>query len=179
MDKHLARQLGLQRRQALSKTQRDTYGEIIQHQVLSMLDEHQTVGIYVSMKEEVDTYWLIEQCVKQHKRIVVPKVVGQTLQFYPFISFSHLKKGNFGVLEPVDGKPVTLDEITAMVVPLSSFDQYCHRTGYGKGYYDSILYQIPFKIGVGYFVQKVDLIQVESHDISLDVIVHELGSEKK
>ena len=57
------------------------------------------------------------------------------------------------------------------MAPLSSYDAENHRTGYGKGYYDSILMDCRNRIGVAFQEQEVDHIDVESHDITLDEII--------
>ncbi|MEE0830215.1 MAG: 5-formyltetrahydrofolate cyclo-ligase, partial [Longicatena sp.] len=54
------------------------------------------------------------------------------------------------------------------------FDDQLHRMGHGKGYYDRYLEGMnALKIGVGYEIQKLDQIQVDEHDVSLDLIISE------
>ena len=74
-------------------------------------------------------------------------------------------------MEPTLTVHIPVDKIDMMIVPLSSYDSENHRTGYGKGYYDSILMDCRNRIGVAFQEQEVDHIDVESHDITLDEII--------
>ena len=66
---------------------------------------------------------------------------------------------------------IPVQKIDMMIVPLSSYDSKNHRTGYGKGYYDSVLLNCSNRIGVAFQEQEVDQIDIESHDITLDEII--------
>lgn len=99
------------------------------------------------------------------------KVVGNTLQFYKIKSYDDLVPAPFGLLEPKETEMILVPMIDMMIVPLSSYDSKNHRTGYGKGYYDSVLMNCRNRIGVAFQEQEVDQIDVESHDITLDKII--------
>ena len=86
-------------------------------------------------------------------------------------SFDDLTPGKFGVMEPVDCPVIPADRIELMIVPLSSFDAYNHRTGYGRGYYDSVLLPEHLKAGIAFSEQFVDHINADPWDIPLDLIV--------
>ena len=76
---------------------------------------------------------------------------------------------------PKTNTSIDLKSLDCMFVPLSSYDLNGNRTGYGKGYYDSILDQCKLKVGLAYHIQKVDLIEKESHDVRLDFVINEDG----
>ena len=78
---------------------------------------------------------------------------------------------HFGLLEPKCMDVIPVQEINMMIVPLSSYDSKNHRTGYGKGYYDSVLLNCRNRIGVAFQEQEVDFIDVEPHDVTLDEII--------
>ena len=59
-----------------------------------------------------------------------------------------------------------------MFVPLSSFDPDHNRTGYGAGYYDSVLGKCPLKIGLAYREQMVEKIDTDPWDVLLDDVIY-------
>ena len=93
------------------------------------------------------------------------------LKFYKIKSNHDLVPAPFGLLEPNVTEMIPVQKIDMMIVPLSSYDSKNHRTGYGKGYYDSILMDCRNRIGVAFQEQEVDLIDIETHDITLDEII--------
>ena len=129
------------------------------------------IGCYVSVKDELDTSEILEYCFANNITVCVPKVVGKTLQFYRIDSYHDLMPVHFGLLEPKSMAMIPVQEINMMVVPLSSYDSKNHRTGYGKGYYDSVLMNCGNRIGVAFQEQEVDQIDVEPHDVTLDEII--------
>ena len=94
-----------------------------------------------------------------------------TLQFYKIKSNDDLVPAPFGLLEPNVTEMIPVQKIDMMIVPLSSYDSKNHRTGYGKGYYDSVLCNCINKIGIAFQEQEVDQIDVEPHDVTLDEII--------
>lgn len=62
-----------------------------------------------------------------------------------------------------------------IIVPMLGFDASLHRLGYGGGFYDKFLAAQPQArmIGVCFELGKVDQLPVESHDISLNLVVTE------
>lgn len=171
MDKKSARRHGLEARASLSFETRKQLNQECFRKLLPYLEEAESIGCYVSMKNEMDTYEIIRWCFEHHRSISVPKTIGNTLQFRTITSFEDLCPGVFGVMEPFRGEIREPAEIDLMIVPLSSFDEYGHRTGYGKGYYDSILGRCRRKIGIAYAVQKMDFIETDPWDQDLDLII--------
>ncbi len=129
------------------------------------------------MKDEVETNRIIEWCFRHHKQIAVPKTVHPTLEFYLIQSMDELKEGTFGVKEPFTNQRIDIQEIQCMIVPLSAFDNQLHRTGYGAGYYDSVLTNIMLKVGIAYSCQEVDTITVDPWDVSLNQVITEKNYE--
>ena len=138
------------------------------------------VACYVSLPLEVDTLSIIQELLKT-KRIAVPKVLGNTMEFYEIHSLNDLKEGHFHVLEPTTNLLVKPQEIDCMLVPLVAFDERLYRVGYGKGYYDKYFAsQCDYdKIGLAFEFQKVTDIQTNEFDIPLDEIITENNHYKK
>jgi 5-formyltetrahydrofolate cyclo-ligase len=60
-------------------------------------------------------------------------------------------------------------------VPLAAFDRRGHRIGYGKGFYDRALANLPHAttIGLAFATQEIDHVPDEAHDRALDFVVTE------
>lgn len=132
------------------------------------------IACYVSLPLEVDTLSIIQELLKS-KRIVVPKVNGDMMDFYEIYSLNDLKEGHFHVLEPTTNFLIQPQEIDCMLVPLVAFDENLYRVGYGKGYYDKYfaLCSDYDKIGLAFEFQKVTDIQTNEFDIPLDEVITE------
>ena len=171
LDKKIARAKGLQARALLSLKERSKKSHAVCQEVISRIHAGMIVGCYVSVKDELDTSEILEYCFVNNITVCVPKVVENTLQFYKIKSNHDLVPAPFGLLEPNVTEMILVQRIDMMIVPLSSYDSKNHRTGYGKGYYDSVLLNCSNRIGVAFKEQEVDQIDVESHDITLDEII--------
>ena len=171
LDKNIARAKGLQARAFLSLKERREKSHAVCQEVISRIHAGMIIGCYVSVKDELDTSEILEFCFANNITVCVPKVIGKTLQFYRIDSYHDLMPAHFGLLEPKSMVMIPVREINMMVVPLSSYDSKNHRTGYGKGYYDSVLMNCRNRIGVAFQEQEVDQIDVEPHDVTLDEII--------
>ena len=171
LDKKIARAKGLQARALLSLKERSKKSHTACQEVISRIHAGMIVGCYVSVKDELDTSEILEFCFANNISVCVPKVVENTLQFYKIKSNHDLVPAPFGLLEPNVTEMIPVQKIDMMIVPLSSYDSKNHRTGYGKGYYDSVLLNCRNRIGVAFQEQEVDQIDIESHDITLDEII--------
>ena len=80
----------------------------------------------------------------------------------------------FGIPEPIGGEQIDLAEIDMILVPLLVFDRTGNRIGYGGGYYDRLLVDLPervVKVGLS-LAGPVDLLSTtETHDIALDACI--------
>ena len=171
LDKKIARAKGLQARALLSLKERSKKSHAVCQEVISRIHAGMIVGCYVSVKDELDTSEILEYCFANNITVCVPKVVENTLQFYKIKSNHDLVPAPFGLLEPNVTEMILVQRIDMMIVPLSSYDSKNHRTGYGKGYYDSVLCNCINKIGIAFQEQEVDQIDVEPHDVTLDEII--------
>lgn len=132
-----------------------------------------TVALYASLSDEVQSFELIE-LLSQTKRVVLPRVAGDDMDFYPYTT-SSLKVGAFGIEEPQGSEPISPDEIDVIVVPGVAFTTDGKRCGRGKGYYDKYLSRSGFraiKIGVCYTEQLAEDIPNEPHDIVMDYMIY-------
>ena len=138
------------------------------------------INCYISFRSEVETRDFIEAEIKMGIRVVVPVVEeldGKKLLIHTEISgLTNLKKGMFGLEEPVERKPSSLQSLDAVIVPLAAFDRRGNRLGYGKGFYDKFLRELPKsieRIGIAFSTQEFEHIPSLPHDEPLDLIVTE------
>lgn len=171
LDKNIARAKGLQARAFLFLKKRSEKSHTVCQEVISRIHAGMIIGCYVSVKDELDTSEILEFCFANNISVCVPKVVENTLQFYKIKSNDDLVPAPFGLLEPNVTEMIPVQKIDMMIVPLSSYDSKNHRTGYGKGYYDSVLGNCINKIGIAFQEQEVDQIDVEPYDVTLDEII--------
>ena len=171
LDKNIARAKGLQARALLSLKERSKKSHAVCQEVITRIHAGMVIGCYVSVKDELNTSEILKYCFANNITVCVPKVVENTLQFYKIKSNHDLVPAPFGLLEPNVTEMIPVQKIDMMIVPLSSYDSKNHRTGYGKGYYDSALSNCINKIGVAFKEQEVNFIDVEPHDVTLDEII--------
>jgi len=73
------------------------------------------------------------------------------------------------------GKPISPNSLDVVVVPGVAFDPDGNRIGYGGGYYDRFLIQVPraWRIGVCYDLQLIKEVPRADHDVPVDAVVTE------
>ncbi len=89
-----------------------------------------------------------------------------------------LAPGPYGIREPTPELPaVPLDSIGVVIVPAAVWAEDGFRVGYGGGYYDRFLPQLPHarRIGLGLELQVVPEVPHGPHDEPVEVLVTEAG----
>ena len=148
---------------------------------LKGLHEYQnakTIHCYVSWRNEVNTHELIKVTLEAGQQVVVPvtDLSSHTLVHSEIKSFSELKKGTFGILEPPKDRlrKVTISEFDLVIVPGVAFDLSGHRIGFGGGFYDGFLGNVKAtKIALAYEFQMLDKIPTRPEDEKVDILVSE------
>ena len=190
MEKGEIRKDVLRRRDALDKESRAIASikladRIIGHQWFYRSDR---ILIFASYGSEIDTTEIILEALRTGKKVYVPKVEGDRMNFYRIRSMDHLRPGYKGIPDPVaqaviaadnadeHGKRMELYEYVAeemphtlMIMPGVAFDPFRNRIGYGKGFYDRYLadkQELKLRtIAVGFQCQEVEEVPVEESDI--------------
>jgi 5-formyltetrahydrofolate cyclo-ligase len=138
-----------------------------------------TVMVFLSFGTEVLTDELIRWGWAAGKRIAVPLCNPEDRELIPcrIDTFEDLQRGHYGIREPKAGlvRPLPRGEIDAVLVPAVAFDRRGSRVGYGGGYYDRFLPEVPraTRIGVVFACQIVEGIPAGPHDVAVDGIVTE------
>lgn len=180
ISKNEARERVKKIRNSLSEKQAEMMNRRIAESVITM-DEFQrteTVYIYKSINNEVDTDSIITTALNARKTVALPRVNDGNMNFYGIASIEDLFFGYMGILEPTDNpyNIVNTDEGIA-IVPGLAFDTQCHRVGYGGGFYDSFLSKHPglIKIGIAYSSQMFDDIETDENDVPMDMVITDKG----
>lgn len=138
----------------------------------------ETVYIYKSINNEVDTDKIITAALEAGKTVALPRVSGGNMNFYRIASMEDLFFGYMGILEPSDNpyNLINTDDGIA-VVPGLAFDTMCNRIGYGGGYYDRFLEKHPdlISIGIAYSWQIFEDIETDGNDIPLSMVITDKG----
>ena len=150
--------------------------------VLSQLNgnEHlqraETIFMYYSLPDEVNTHVYIDQLLERGKKILLPEVIdGENMVIREYTGKHDLKEGAFHIMEPIGSlfPEERYQEIDLAIIPGMAFDAKRNRLGRGKGYYDRFLQKIPqvYKIGICFPFQLIDKIPTEETDIKMDAIM--------
>ena len=98
-----------------------------------------TIYGYLPYNQEVRTVAMLEQAIRDGKRVAVPKCYGDEMKFIFMEDLSLVEKGYANIPEPIEDEPIA-DDVTALVLmPGLAFDPHGHRIGYGGGFYDKFL----------------------------------------
>jgi 5-formyltetrahydrofolate cyclo-ligase len=136
---------------------------------------------YSSFSSEVITSELIEKAFTLSFKIVVPIVRSSKKELIHSVitTDTTFVKGKYGIPQPSTKSEISIEQLNIqeilIVVPIVGFDKKCHRIGYGGGYYDRFLQNVPKarKIGIAFSLQETEDIPTESTDIPLDEIITE------
>ncbi|WP_306591923.1 5-formyltetrahydrofolate cyclo-ligase [Geothrix sp. 21YS21S-4] len=88
-----------------------------------------------------------------------------------------LEKGHWGLWEPILA-PHALPPVQLLLVPGLGFSDSGHRLGYGRGFYDALLAELPedvLTVGVGFDAQMGQAVPVEPHDRPVKALLSERG----
>jgi len=135
-----------------------------------------TVLFYSAKGSEVETKRAIKKTLSSGKKVGLPIVKGKNLFFSQILQFGELSPSTFGILEPKECRPISLDKADLTIIPGIAFDTQGNRIGFGKGFYDRFLEKIPervLKIGLAFELQITATVPKTLTDIPVDKIITE------
>lgn len=132
-----------------------------------------TIYGYLPYNQEVRTVPMLQQALRDGKRVAVPKVYGEEMKFIYLEDFSRVEKGYAGIPEPMDDEPVAEDRTALVLMPGLAFDPAGHRIGYGGGFYDKFLAAEPEHptLALCYAFQMRPQLETEEFDIPVDCVL--------
>lgn len=132
-----------------------------------------TIYGYMPYNQEVRTVPMMEQALKDGKRVAVPKCYGEEMRFIYLDDMSRVEKGYAGIPEPIEDGPIADDPTALVLMPGMAFDPQGHRIGYGGGFYDKFLAAEPNHptLALCYEFQMLPHLETEEFDIPVDVVL--------
>ena len=134
----------------------------------------QTIYGYLPYNQEVRTVPMLEQAIRDGKRVAVPKCYGEEMRFIYIHDFeTEVAPGYANIPEPIADGPVADDTTALVLMPGLAFDPQGHRIGYGGGFYDRFLSAEPNHptLALCYGFQMVDHLETEEFDIPVDQVL--------
>jgi 5-formyltetrahydrofolate cyclo-ligase len=127
---------------------------------------------------EIDIRPLLHRLAELGHEIALPETPprSQPLIFRSWLPAAPLVNGRFKTMHPA-GNIVTPNFI---LLPLLAFDAQGNRLGYGGGYYDRTLAELPnaYRLGCAFAAQEMDNVPVGPHDLKLHAIATETRYQK-
>ena len=128
---------------------------------------------YLPYNQEVRTVPMLEQAIRDGKRVAGPKCYGDTMKFIYMDDLSQVAPGYAGIPEPIADEPVADDPTALVLMPGMAFDPQGHRIGYGGGFYDKFLALEPDHptLALCYDFQMLPHLETEEYDIPVDCVL--------
>jgi len=184
MEKEALRKIYLQKRSQLNDAEHSLLSRRLCDQFFLHIDLSFLKVIHcflpLKSKREPDTWLIIERIRREfpHIRLVIPKVNGNKLDHFYFEGLHQLEINKWGIEEPKQGIPAELHRINLVLVPLLCFDEKGNRVGYGKGYYDQFLPNLPAtcqRLGISFWDGAEVIDDVNDFDIPLQAVLTPKG----
>lgn len=139
--------------------------------------EAKVIATYLSFPHEFQTQGLIEQALRDGKKVLIPKTYSKGRMDFVVYDLQQLVKTSFGLLEPQGNlEVVDASQIDLIHVPGLAFTMEGYRIGYGGGYYDRYLEQFTgHTLSTVYHYQVQDFIP-ENHDIPVQEVLIDEGN---
>ena len=169
----------LQEMKAISQEQKQFIDQTLTEQLLHhpFYQEAKVIASYLSFPHEFQTQELIEQALKDGKKVLIPKTYPKGRMDFVVYDLQQLVKTSFGLLEPQgDLEIVDASQIDLIHVPGLAFSKEGYRIGYGGGYYDRYLEHFTgHTLSTIYPCQIQDFIP-EKHDIPVEEVLIDEGN---
>ena len=132
-----------------------------------------TIYGYMNYNQEVRTIPILEQALRDGKRVAIPKCYGDEMRFIYMEDLSAVEKSSCGIPEPIADEPVANDETALVLMPGLAFDPEGHRIGYGGGFYDRYLCAQPNHptVALCFDFQMLPALETEEFDIPVDLVL--------
>ena len=164
----------LQEMKAIPRKQKQAIDQALTEGLLQhpFYQEANTIATYLSFPHEFQTQGLIEQALKDGKKVLIPKTYPKGRMDFVVYNPQQLVKTSFGLLEPQgDLEVVDASQIDLIHVPGLAFTREGYRIGYGGGYYDRYLKHFTgHTLSTVYPCQIRDFIP-EDHDIPVQEVL--------
>ncbi len=138
------------------------------------------VSAFFPIRSEIDPRPLMDEFRRFGARLCLPIVQDNTtIVFRELVRGAELVDTGFGTRGP--GEDAEVLDPSLLIMPLSVFDNFGGRIGYGAGHYDRAIAKLidkgikPRLIGMAFDCQQEAEVPVEPHDQPLDAMLTETG----
>ena len=132
-----------------------------------------SIYFYLPYNQEVRTVPMVEQALRDGKRVAVPKCYGEEMRFIWITDLKDIAPGYCNIPEPIADGPIADDETALVLMPGLAFDPQGHRIGYGGGFYGRFLSQEPnhHTLALCFDFQMLPFVQTEEFDIPVGTVL--------
>jgi len=171
-------------RRALTEAERERRSRVAARFLLGLepLSLCRTIMLFYPFRDEIDTRPFIAGAQRRGQTVLLPLTLPAEKQLIPYVyeDEASLRQGAYGISEPNPdvARKAAAEEVDAVILPGLAFDRQGGRLGYGGGYYDRFLSQLPHRpllIGFAFDCQVTGQVPVEAHDIRTDYLVTDGG----
>ena len=169
----------LQEMRAIPREQKQAMDRALTERFLKhpFYQEAKTIATYLSFPHEFQTQELIEQALKDDKKVLIPKTYPKGRMEFVVYHPQQLAKTSFGLLEPQgDLEVVEPSQIDLIHVPGVAFTTEGYRIGYGGGYYDRYLEHFAGHTMSTIYPCQVQEFNSENHDIPVQEVLIDEGN---
>lgn len=132
-----------------------------------------TLGVYWPIRGEPDLRHVYEKLCQRGMALALPVVTSKDapLRFVAWAPGDAMRKDRYGIAIPASDTAVRPD---AVLVPCVGFNAQRFRLGYGGGFYDRTLAQVPRPVAVGIaYASSLSAFEADAFDIALDRVITE------
>lgn len=148
-----------------------------------LLLRSQRIGFYLPQGGEFDAHPLLNQALMMQRDCYLPVLPrrGRVMRFGRAGPTTRMTRNRYGILEPLDARPLNARQLDLLLMPLVGFDTQGYRLGMGGGYYDATLafmrhrrlWRKPRLVGLAYECQRVETLPHDPWDMPLDAVLTE------
>ncbi|MEX2482154.1 MAG: 5-formyltetrahydrofolate cyclo-ligase [Gammaproteobacteria bacterium] len=136
------------------------------------------VSAYWPFRGEVDLRPWLTDILAHGAQAALPVVIaqGKPMVFRVWTPGTPMTRGVWNIPIPAAEAATVIPDV--VIAPVVGFDADCYRLGYGGGFFDRTLAELPRRprfVGVGHDSARLPTIHPQGHDIAMDAVVTEAG----
>lgn len=169
----------LQDMKAIPREQKQAMDQVLTERFLKhpFYQEARVIATYLSFPQEFQTQELIDQALKDGKKVLIPKTYPKGRMDFVVYDAQQLVKTSFGLLEPQGNlEVVAASQIDLIHVPGLAFTTKGYRIGYGGGYYDRYLEHFTGHTLSTVYPCQIQDFMPEDHDIPVQEVLIDEGN---
>ena len=183
MKKSELRKLIKTNRKEMSKEDVKLFSDsIISHLMQAFEFQDRLVNLFLPIEKfnEIDLTTFKNKVETLGGKVCINKSNFETFELSPILWDDQLiiQENHFEIPEPINGKPLNIEDIDIVLVPLLAFTKKGHRLGYGKGFYDRFLSKTKsgcIHIGICHNDKHYQIDDISEKDIALGYLISPRG----